>query len=80
MQSYGAFLSAVKVALRLYRDDLGAEFPNDIFALLSSLTTDDAFKRKHSDIVSNYDAHTVNPKLVTLSEVTEITRWTCPHF
>jgi AbiV family abortive infection protein len=74
VQSYGAFLSAAKIALRLYRDDLGAEFPFDILALLSSLSVDDAFKKKHSDLISRYEAHTVDPGSITLSEVAEIKR------
>ena len=74
VQSYGAFISAAKAALRLYRDDLGTEFPIDIFALLSSLTVDDAFKKKHSDLIARYEAHTVTPGLITLSEVAEMKR------
>jgi AbiV family abortive infection protein len=73
-QSYGAFLSAAKAALRLYRDDLGTEFPADISALLSFLTVDEAFKKKHSDLTAGYEARTVTPGSITLSEVAEMKR------
>jgi AbiV family abortive infection protein len=74
LQSYGAFLSAAKTALRLYRNDLGSEFPIDILALLSALTTDDAFKQKHGDLIARYEAHTLVPRSITLSEVAEMKR------
>lgn len=74
VQSYGAFLSAAKATLRLYRDDFGTEFPIDILALLSSLAVDDAFKKKHFDLIARYEAHTVVPGLITLSEVAEMKR------
>lgn len=73
-QSYGAFLSAAKAALRLYRDDLGQDFPIDILALLSSLNVDDGFKKKHSDLITRYDARTLAPGSITLSEVAEMKR------
>jgi hypothetical protein len=73
-QSYGAFLSAAKAALRLYRDDLGTEFPVDISALLSFLTVDEAFKKKHSALIAGYEARTITPGPITLSEVAEMKR------
>jgi AbiV family abortive infection protein len=73
-QSYGAFLSAAKAALRLHRGDLGQDFPSDIFALLPSLNVDDAFKKKHFDLITNYEARIITPGSITLSEVAEMKR------
>jgi hypothetical protein len=42
--------------------------------LLSFLNVDDAFKKKHSDLVVRYDARTVTPGSITLSEVAEMKR------
>jgi AbiV family abortive infection protein len=74
MQAYGAFLSSAKVALRLYREDLGEQFPTDIPALLSSLSIDDAFKKKHCDLVARYERRALTMGLITLSEVVEMKR------
>jgi len=74
VQAYGAFLTAAKTALRLYRADLGEEFPTDITALLSSFNLDEAFKKKHADLNTRYEAHTVTPGSITLSEVAEMKR------
>jgi len=74
LQSYGAFLASAKAALRLYRNDLGPEFPADVQDLLSFLNVDNAFKKKHADLIARYGAHTARQVDVTLSEVAEMKR------
>jgi hypothetical protein len=74
IQSYGSFLAAVKSALRIYRDELGSEFPPDMATLLSSLGSDDAFKKKHGELITQFEAHTLQQGAITLSEVAEMKR------
>jgi AbiV family abortive infection protein len=74
VQAYGAFLSSAKAALRLYREDLGEQFPSDLPALISTLNIDDAFKKKHSDLLVHYENRTITIGLITLSEVAELKR------
>jgi AbiV family abortive infection protein len=74
VQSYGAFLAAAKATLGLYRDDLGTEFPPEMSALLSVLSVDDSFKKKHSDLIAGYEAKSITPESITLCEVAEMKR------
>jgi AbiV family abortive infection protein len=73
-QSYGAFLSAVKSTLRMYREELGSEFPADVSTLLASLNVDDPFKQKHAGLIAGYEAHSLTQGQITLTEVAEMKR------
>ena len=74
VQSYGAFLAAAQAALRMYRGDLAPDSPADIAALLASLPAADPFRAKHSGLISRYEARTLTPGAITLSEVAEMKR------
>jgi len=72
VQSYGAFLSCIKSALRLYRTELADELPPDLPSLMASLNADDPFKTKHADLIARYEAHTVQQGSISLSEAAEM--------
>lgn len=74
-QSYGAFLDAARATLRLYHDDFGPDVPVELSDLLLRLPVDDAFRTKHAGLVAQYDARTLGPGVITLSEVGEMKRF-----
>jgi hypothetical protein len=69
-----SFLSSIGSALRLYRPELSEGLPPDMPSLRASLKDDDPFKIKHSNLIAQYEAHTVQQGTITLSEVAEMKR------
>jgi hypothetical protein len=69
-----SFLSSIGSALRLYRPELSEGLPPDMPSLMASLKDDDPFKIKHSNLIAQYEAHTVQQGTITLSEVAEMKR------
>jgi hypothetical protein len=72
VQAYGAFLAAIKSALRRYRPEFGDNLPADLPSLMALLNDDDPFKQKHGPLIDRYEAHSVMPGTITLTEVAEI--------
>ena len=42
--------------------------------VLDSLNSDDPFKQKHTALIADYQAHTLRPGAITLTEVAEMKR------
>jgi AbiV family abortive infection protein len=78
LQSYAAFVRAVKAALILYREEFGPELPADLNELLGKLPMDDPFRKKHSGLIAQYEAQAVSQGAITLSEVGEMKQF-CDH-
>ena len=74
IQAYGAFLASLAAALRIYRVDLGSDFAVAFSQIMAELTADEAFQKKHADLIGSYNAHSLTLGAITLSEVVEMKR------
>jgi AbiV family abortive infection protein len=72
IQAYGAFLASLAAALRIYRADLGHDFAVAFSRIMAELTADEAFQKKHADLIASYNAHSLTLGAITLSEVVEM--------
>jgi AbiV family abortive infection protein len=73
-QAYGSFLASLTAALRMYRPDLGSDFVAAYSMMIGELTVDDAFRKKHADLIAGYTAHTLKMGSITLTEAVEMKR------
>lgn len=74
IQAYGAFLASLAAALRIYRADLGSDFAVAFSQIMAELTADEAFQKKHADLITSYNTHSLALGAITLREVVEMKR------
>ena len=72
IQAYGAFLASLTAALRIYRPDLNPDFTLAFSQIMTDLTADEAFQKKHGDLIKSYHAHSLTAGVITLREVAEM--------